>query len=116
MGRAKQVKDAGEGTIPVLGYGGAGSDISLSLSDANVAETLVVDAGVESVVRIVAPMVVRMSVGVLDPNVSPAPTVTTELRILADQPEYFKIPAGEAIAMITEDGSTFDTVNIIIMT
>ncbi len=110
--RARQVKDAGEGTIPVLGYG---NDVSLNIPDALVAETPVIDASNETIVRVLVPFVIRMSVGILNPNVSPAPTIATEMRITANIPEYFKIPANNAIAMITEDGVTFGSANIIIM-
>ncbi len=115
MEPASQVKDAGEGVIPVLSHGGVGSDISLDLSDASLKETLVLNTDLETIVRINSPMTIRMSLGPLNPNVIPAPTIATEIKINPNQPEYWKVRKNEAIAMITEDGATFDIVNIIIV-
>lgn len=109
MSRATQPKDGGEGVIPVLAIG---NDISVIIEDENVHETLVLNTGVETIIRINSSFAIMVKTGELNPNVSPAPTRDIGLKISADQPEYFNVPAGEALAVITEDGLTFGTINI----
>lgn len=86
------------------------SSQEIDISDALQKDSAIFNANADSIVRVSSDIALRVDIGA-----SPTVTTTSGARMPAEMVEYFVVPAGEIISLISEDGVSTGRATLTVM-